>query len=94
MNKVKAILHNKVLVNLLKNNYDYKMIVMDQFVYRDKYYEHIKEAKEKGVCPCEICNQVDNTDRCGAVNCFAWYVWFSEHWQNIKEAARRKGFNV
>ena len=54
----------------------------------------IKEAKEKGVCPCEICNQVDNTDRCGAVNCFAWYVWFSEHWQNIKEAARRKGFNV
>lgn len=48
MNKVKAILHNKVLVNLLKdNNYDYKMIVMDQFVYRDKYYEHINNATEK-----------------------------------------------
>lgn len=47
MNKVKAILHNKVLVNLLKTKYDYKYIVMDQFVYREKYYEHIKEAPEK-----------------------------------------------
>lgn len=47
MNKVKAILHNKVLVNLLKKEYDYKMIVMDQFVYREKYYEHIKNMKEK-----------------------------------------------
>jgi len=47
MNKVKAILHNKVLVNLLKNKYDYKMIIMDQFVYREKYYEHIKDIPEK-----------------------------------------------
>lgn len=47
MNKVKAILHNKVLVSLLKNDYDYKMIIMDQFVYREKYYEHIKDMSEK-----------------------------------------------
>ncbi|MBE5746548.1 MAG: ribonuclease HIII [Clostridiales bacterium] len=47
MNKVKAILHNKVLVNLLKTKYDYKVIVMDQFVYREKYYEHIKNMSEK-----------------------------------------------
>jgi len=47
MNKVKAILHNKVLVNLLKKEHNYKMIVMDQFVYREKYYEHIKNMKEK-----------------------------------------------
>lgn len=48
MNKVKAILHNKVLTNLVNNNdFDYKMIVMDEFVYAKKYFEHIKNMKEK-----------------------------------------------
>ena len=48
MNKIKAVLHNKALVSLLKNgNYDYKMIVIDQFVYPKKFYEHISNAKEK-----------------------------------------------
>ena len=50
------------------------------------------EAKEKGVSPCELCRLKDSN--CGAVNCYSWYVWFSEKWQNIKEAARRKGYNV
>ena len=56
--------------------------------------EIIKEAKEKGVSPCKLCKQVSNPDRCGAVNCYSWYVWFSEKWQNIREAARRMGYNV
>lgn len=48
MNKVKAILHNKVLVSLLKKgNYDYKYIVVDQFSYVSKYFEHIASAPEK-----------------------------------------------
>ncbi len=48
MNKVKAILHNKVLSNLLKkDNYDYKYIVIDQFAPIPKYFEHIKDVKEK-----------------------------------------------
>ncbi len=48
MNKIKAILHNKVLVGLIKKGqYDYQKIIMDQFVYPKKYFEHIKEAKEK-----------------------------------------------
>lgn len=48
MNKIKAILHNKVLVNLIKkNNYPYEKIVIDQFVYPKKFYEHIKGAKEQ-----------------------------------------------
>lgn len=42
MNKIKAVLHNKVLYNLIhKDNYDYKKIVVDQFVYPQKYYEHL-----------------------------------------------------
>ncbi len=48
MNKVKAILHNKVLVSILKKGaYDYKYIVVDQFSYVSKYFEHIASAKEK-----------------------------------------------
>lgn len=48
MNKVKAILHNKVLNGLLKKaNYDYKYIVVDQFALVSKYFEHIKDIPEK-----------------------------------------------
>ncbi len=48
MNKMKAILHNKVLTTLLKkDNYAYEKIVIDQFEYPKKFYEHISDAKEK-----------------------------------------------
>lgn len=48
MNKVKAILHNKVLSTLIKkDNYDYQYIVIDQFSLIDKYYEHIKDVPDK-----------------------------------------------
>ena len=48
MNTIKAILHNKVLVALTKqDNYNYDKIVMDQFVYPKKYFEHISNAREK-----------------------------------------------
>jgi len=46
MNKFKAILHNKVLLNLIKKDLPYKQIVIDQFVNEKKYYEYIKDAKE------------------------------------------------
>lgn len=46
MNKIKAILHNKVLANMKNKGYDYDKIVVDQFVYPSKYYEHIKDANE------------------------------------------------
>jgi len=48
MNKIKAILHNKALVSLIKKDkYNYEKIVIDQFVYPKKYYEHINAAAEK-----------------------------------------------
>ena len=48
MNKIKAILHNKVLSLLVnKDNYNYKYIVVDQFCMPDKYFEHIKEVPNK-----------------------------------------------
>lgn len=48
MNKVKAILHNKVLSTLLKrDDYKYDYIVVDQFALVDKYFEHIKNIPDK-----------------------------------------------
>lgn len=48
LNKIKAILHNKVLVEMIKKETGkYDKIVVDQFVYPQKYYEHISEASQK-----------------------------------------------
>lgn len=48
MNKVKAILHNKVLYSLInKDRYDYKHIVVDQFALPTKYFEHINNVPNK-----------------------------------------------
>lgn len=48
MNKIKAILHNKVLYSLVnKDNYNYEKIVVDQFALPYKYFEHIKDTPNK-----------------------------------------------
>jgi len=46
MNKIKAILHNKTLLSLVKKDYPYEQIIIDQFVNPKKYYEYIESAKE------------------------------------------------
>ena len=46
MNKIKAVLHNKALSEMIKdNNYDY--IVVDQFEPEKSYYNHLSDAKFK-----------------------------------------------
>lgn len=43
MNKIKAVLHNKVLFEMIKDNtYDY--IVVDQFESEKSYYNHLSES--------------------------------------------------
>lgn len=46
MNKIKAILHNKVLLELAKKYTNYDYIVVDQFAESYSYYRYLKEAKE------------------------------------------------
>lgn len=47
MNQVKAILHNRVLTELLKKaNFNYKYIVVDQFCYPAMYFKHISKSAE------------------------------------------------
>ena len=46
MNKIKAILHNKVLLDLVKKHPNYEYIVVDQFAQSYSYYRYLKDAKE------------------------------------------------
>ena len=48
MNKVKSLLHNKALYSLInKDDYKYSYIVVDEFVYPKKYYEHLNNVQNK-----------------------------------------------
>lgn len=44
MNKVKAILHNKVLCNLEEKNYPFDLIVVDQFTTPATYFNYLKDV--------------------------------------------------
>ncbi len=44
MNKIKAILHNKVLTNMVNSNYKYDYIVVDQFAKPYVYYNYLKDT--------------------------------------------------
>ena len=79
MNKIKAVLHNKVLSEITKDNkHQYDYIVVDQFEYPGSYFKHIKEAK----------NQVKNIffmtkaeDKCLSVACASMisrYIFLQE----------------
>ena len=43
MNKIKAILHNKVLLNLVNQNYNYDYVVVDEFAKKFVYYNYLKD---------------------------------------------------
>lgn len=47
MNKIKAIMHNKVLYKMKNKNYKYEKIIVDQFALPRVYYNYLKDAKEK-----------------------------------------------
>ena len=47
MNKIKAILHNKVLLNLVEKNLPYDKIVVDQFTPPKNYYGYLSDIPKK-----------------------------------------------
>ncbi len=75
MNKIKAILHNKVLFEMKKRQPSYDKIVVDQFVYPAKYFEHIKEAHEK-VTDIDFTTKAES--KCASVavsSCISRYIF-------------------
>lgn len=48
MNSIKAILHNRALLNVIKKkNLDKPFIIMDQFAEKDLYYSYLKNTKDE-----------------------------------------------
>ncbi|MGB4696054.1 MAG: ribonuclease HIII [Bacilli bacterium] len=45
MNKLKALLHNNVVYNILQNVKDYDRIIIDAFTTKEKYFDYIKDEK-------------------------------------------------
>ena len=66
MNKIKAILHNKVLLNMVNKNLPYEKIVVDQFTPPTKYYEYLSDAKDKVI---NITFTPKAEDQCLSVAC-------------------------
>lgn len=90
MNKVKAILHNKVLYALKEKNYDYDKIVVDQFCYPTKYYEHIKETPNKVT---NITFTTHAEDKCLSVavsSIISRYIFIEE----MKKLEKELGINI
>lgn len=79
MNKIKAILHNKVLLGLMKKeNYNYDKVVVDQFCYPRNYFGYLKESNN-------VFRRIDFTtkaeDKCLSVACgslISRYVFIKE----------------
>ncbi len=79
MNKIKAILHNKVLLGLMKkDNYNYDKVVVDQFCYPRNYFGYLKEFNN-------VFRKIDFTtkaeDKCLSVACgslISRYVFIKE----------------
>lgn len=79
MNKIKAILHNKVLLGLMKkDNYNYEKVVVDQFCYPKNYYGYLKDEKN-------VYRKIDFTtkaeDKCLSVACgslISRYIFIKE----------------
>ena len=79
MNKVKAILHNKALLNLMKkDNYIVDKVVVDQFCYPRNYFGYLKESSN-------VFRKIDFTtkaeDKCLSVACgslISRYVFIKE----------------
>lgn len=85
MNKIKAILHNKVLYELKSEGYSYDYIVVDQFEYPKAYYSHIGEATKQ---VRDIFFLTKAEDQCLSVACASMisrYVFLSQMKKISKE---------
>ncbi len=88
MNKIKAILHNKVLVNMKNKGYPYDKIVVDQFVYPKKYFEHISKATEKVTNITFMTKAEDQCLSVAAASIISRYIFLGEMKKLSEELGR------
>lgn len=90
MNKIKAILHNKVLVSMKNKGYPYSKIVVDQFVYPQKYFEHIKEAQDKVSDITFVTKAEDKCLAVAAASIISRYIFLKE----IEKLSSKLGMDI
>ncbi len=78
MNKIKAILHNKVLVAMKKKHPSYDRIVVDQFVFPRKYFEHISQSREKVKDIMFLTKAESVCASVAAASCISRYIFLKE----------------
>ena len=70
MNKIKAILHNKVLYQLVHSDIDkYDYIIVDEFAREARYYEYIKDqdAVQRGITFLTKAEDKNNAVACASI---------------------------
>lgn len=85
MNKIKAILHNKVLSGLKNKNYPYDLIVVDQFTTPKSYYNYLINVPNKVT---DITFTPKAEDQCLSVACasiISRYIFLQEMYKMSKE---------
>ncbi len=79
MNKIKAILHNKCLLSILKkDNIEYSKIVIDQFEPPKSYYAHLSQAPEKVTNITFITQAEDKCMSVAASSIISRYIFLKE----------------
>ena len=80
MNKIKTILHNRVILSLLKqDNYMIDMVVIDQFTSPRSYYGYLKDMNENVYRKITFTTKAE--DKCLSVGCssiISRYVFLNE----------------
>lgn len=85
MNKIKAILHNKVLTSLKNKNYPYDLIVVDQFTTPKSYYNYLINVPNKVT---DITFTPKAEDQCLSVACasiISRYIFLQEMYKMSKK---------
>ena len=80
MNKIKSILHNRVILGLLKqDNYSYDMVVIDQFTPPRNYFGYLKDINENVFRKINFTTKAE--DKCLSVGCssiISRYIFIEE----------------
>ena len=89
MNKIKAILHNKCLLSMVKeHSNEYQKIVVDQFEPPKNYYAHLAQAREKVTNIMFITKAEDQCLSVAASSIISRYIFLKE----MKKLSER--FNI
>lgn len=85
INKIKAILHNKVLYKMSKKGFAYNEIIVDQFCYPKNYFDYIKETNEKVTNITFLTKAEDKNLSVAAASIISRYIFLRENEKMNKE---------